>query len=390
MVKCVSRPVHRPTRKETRLKQLVRSRRHRLLPWWPAIPTLLRPEELGFLYWLTRTTWSGQHDLLEIGSWLGGSTWCLAKGMDANPRRRDGAVLHVVDNFTWRPFMAERAPFDLPAGASFRPQFDDYLAPLRHLLVVHEASLPDDTSADVRFPEPTRDDSRGLPLFSASLLPQPVELVVVDGAKSWLSQRHLLAELAPRTLPGATRIVFQDYPDWSAFWVPMMLEWIEQEAPGTLVPEPIASRFPITFRLARSLDAEVVGRLPETVDGIPVEKGLQLLDLARRRYRKMARVRAGVDLAAVPFLGTMGDWDRAVERFQRVEARWPVTLVPNALGEAREMLQRWTGRAPPEAPRTAQIAALHRTARPGVLGLRALRALAGRNDPKLTPAVAAG
>ena len=42
---------------------------------------MLSPEECQYLYWLGRSAWTGQGDVVEIGPWLGGSTVCLAAGM---------------------------------------------------------------------------------------------------------------------------------------------------------------------------------------------------------------------------------------------------------------------------------------------------------------------
>jgi hypothetical protein len=93
------------------------------------IPTMISQEEVQYLYWLGRDVWDGSSGVLEVGPWLGGSTWCLASGIEDNPRRRVTRPLHVMDNFRWRPFMAQRAPLELSPDSSFRPSFERNVGP---------------------------------------------------------------------------------------------------------------------------------------------------------------------------------------------------------------------------------------------------------------------
>ena len=58
--------------------------RRAALPPLPEVPTMLSPEERRYLYWLGNEVWSGRGCVVEIGSWLGGSTVCLAAGMRAS------------------------------------------------------------------------------------------------------------------------------------------------------------------------------------------------------------------------------------------------------------------------------------------------------------------
>ena len=73
----------------------------------PTIPAMISAEERRYLYWLASENWKCEGHIVEVGPWLGGSTYCLAEGM------RDNSVegthkLHVFDNFVWREFMRGR------------------------------------------------------------------------------------------------------------------------------------------------------------------------------------------------------------------------------------------------------------------------------------------
>src|SRR4051812_22960067 len=172
------------------------------------IPTMITPEEVAYVHWLGRDLWDGESDLVEFGAWLGGSTYCLAAGMAANPRRSELARLHVVDNFVWQDFMETLEPAGLAAGDSFQPVFERNVRDVSAVLAVHRSRLPDEPILDIHFDAPLQDDTR-LPLFDGSVLERPLGVVFVDGAKSWRGLAHMLRQIAARCVPGRTLLVLQ-------------------------------------------------------------------------------------------------------------------------------------------------------------------------------------
>ncbi|MEJ7753214.1 MAG: class I SAM-dependent methyltransferase [Candidatus Limnocylindrales bacterium] len=307
---------------------------------------MVTPEELRYLYWLGRDFWSGAADVVEVGPWLGGSTWYLAAGMRSNPRREPGRKLHVIDNFRWRPFMAERASLDLKPDDSFRPFFEDNLAGLQDLLSIHEAALLDDDSAILAESGGVRSDSADIPPFSNALLPGPVSIAFVDGAKSWRAIRHLLIELEPGLIPGETVLVFQDFQAALAYWVPMAVGLMLTECPGSLAPLHILRANTISFRVAGRIPASVLTDAPEDIENVSREEGERLLahvgSLLEARGERLAA--ATVGLSHVAFLATMGATDDALSAFRRVEERWPLRASSNYQLEAvRSWLAKTTG-----------------------------------------------
>ncbi len=105
---------------------------------------MISAEEQRYLYWLGRSGWTGEGDVVEIGPWLGGSTSCLASGMQASghdARRR----LQVFDNFVWREFMATRAPLPIRPGDSFETFFLENVSAYGDIIESHVRALPDET-----------------------------------------------------------------------------------------------------------------------------------------------------------------------------------------------------------------------------------------------------
>src|SRR5205085_2193869 len=84
---------------------------------------------------------------------------------------------------------------------------------------------------DIEFDAPIRDVDSGLPLFRGP--EREVEIVFIDGAKSWPALLHALRVLAPRLAP-APLLIFQDFKDWASYWVGMCIGAIvEAEPAGT-------------------------------------------------------------------------------------------------------------------------------------------------------------
>lgn len=319
-----------------------------------AIPTMITPEEMHYLYWLTSELWSGGGDVVEVGPWLGGSSWQLAAGMATNPRAEPDRRLHVIDNFRWRPFMADRAALDLAPDASFRQFFEQNLARWGELVVVHEAALPDDDSARLADPDGVRTSDDDVAIFSADSLPGRLSIVFVDGAKSWQALRHLFEQLLPRCVPGETVLVMQDFQNWLAYWVPMGLALLLRVAPGSLSLLHTLEFNTVTFRVEQQISAQAVREMPASIDAISVEHGTALLrDAERLLEAHDARAAAAiVALANVAFLGTKGEWEQSLTAFRGAEARWPWRAVGvNQLEAARVWLADHHGSPVPPSPR---------------------------------------
>ena len=349
----------------------------------PEIPMMITPEERSYLRWLTGEYWSGRGDVVEVGPWLGGSTWYLASGMAANPRADDARRLHVIDNFRWRPFMSERAPLELQSDASFRPYFEANLAPWHDRISVHETALPDDDSAKLADPDGVRASDQDVPVFSAAGFDAPLSIVFIDGAKSWQALRHLLDELAPRFIPGETVLVLQDFQNWLAYWVPMELALLRRAAPGSLTLVHALQFNTVTFRVEHEISQSALAAFPQNIDEVSVDEGKALLGDAERLLKDHgARAAAAIaGLANVAFLGTKGEWQAAGAAFRKAEASWPwATAGINQLEAARSWLGAQAGIAVPPVKAVLE----HATSSQSPAGLaRRLRRLAPKCGSKL-------
>lgn len=300
------------------------------------VPTMISREEQRYLYWLTSTQWRGEGVVVEMGPWLGGSTLCLAAGIEASGHGdRFPTPLHVFDDFVWRAFMgAGPGRPELRPGASFEADFRENLAAYEDRLAVHVASLPEDALPGGHPSDDPEASKRALLRWTA---PEPVEILFIDGAKSWEGMRHLLAEVGPHLLPGTSLLVCQDYKYQGAYWVPLIVELLADR----LEPVHVLERNTVTFRLTAPLSAADVRALG-SLEELEPERGVALLEAAAARLRARGdRLGAAIlGAATARFLAHTGLDGEARRAFRDAERAWPLPDAGNVqLERARSWLE---------------------------------------------------
>jgi len=315
---------------------------HRREPWLreelapPGVPIMVSRAEQRYLFWLTRTQWRDEGHVVEIGPWLGGSTLCLARGMEqAHPAARHR--LHAFDNFAWRAFMGRFAPLPLADGESFERFFLQNVAEQRARIVAHTLALPDETiPGDAEAAGVRGEAGPSAPPFAWDAR-EPIEILFVDGAKSWRGMRWLLKTTAPSLRAGRTLLVCQDFKHWGSSWVPLMMARFREALELVHV---VRRGSTATFRLRAPLAAASVEALPDDVAALELAAALE--DLAA-----MAEWIAGtgdalgaahVRLAGVQLLCHRGREREALERFEAVQAAWPLRGAKGQLEDARRFL----------------------------------------------------
>ena len=306
------------------------------------IPTMLQPEETQYLYWLGASVWMSGGIVLEIGPWLGGSTMCLAAGMHASGRPSEGR-LHAVDNFLWREFMVARAPLPLQPGESFEPYFLKNLETYHDIVVSHAATLPDETIEGDHEATAKRSASEAS-VRTLDVAPGEgaIEILFIDGAKSWRGMAHLLRIVRERIVPGKTLLVCQDYKYWGTYWVPMMMSRLREYV------EPVHNVLGATtvaFRLKSEIPASALDALEDHVSRIPTDEGLALIDKARRLLVSDVDWlgSANVSLCRVSFLAHQGKADAAAVAFKQAQELWPPFGSAEQLERARNYLREEKG-----------------------------------------------
>ncbi len=198
-----------------------------------AFPTETTLGERKFLFNFFLNFWDGQHDVLEVGPFLGGTSRAIAMGMLHSRNRQEGKKLYTYDKFkdyhqpealleTLAPMfeagtLAESVRETVLQSSSFKEVFEhlhrgrDY----SDLLVAQTGVLSDSPDQ-----QPNSENAFRLPedrTYSA---------VFVDGAKSWYGTKQFMSLATAHTSKDAYYI-FQDYGAHTCFWIPVFLQLLK-------------------------------------------------------------------------------------------------------------------------------------------------------------------
>ena len=174
------------------------------------IPGMLAQEEAQYYIWLTESIYEGHGAIVDLGAWLGLSAACLATGLDRG--QKEGKIFSF-DRFEWdTDYMSPIYDGKLEDGEDFLPVFRQLTAPWAHRIDVEKQDL-------LQYQW-----NRG-----------PIELLVVDAAKTWELTNSILRGFGPALIPGKSRVLFQDFNYEYCHWLPLLIDsrpdlWEEAEA----------------------------------------------------------------------------------------------------------------------------------------------------------------
>jgi hypothetical protein len=162
---------------------------------FPEIPTMISDQERRYLYWLAKDFYQGQGSIVEVGTWLGGSTACLAAGLvDSGSAQQ----LFCYDNYVWMKGYEPRAMgIVLPEGGDFHPHFKRFI--------------------DARF---LNVQSQKAQLSEIVWQGGPIEVLFLDAPKNRADMISAINAFFPSLIPGFSVVVFQDFFYSPAYEVP--------------------------------------------------------------------------------------------------------------------------------------------------------------------------
>lgn len=245
------------------LAECIRREQARLPPGVLEVPSMLSYEERALLHWAGREGCGAEGQLVDAGSYLGGSTLSLACGLRASGDT-DGRRVHAYDRFRvgadWeRLYFPD--DFDFAVGASTVGLYLHHIEPVAELVQTYVG------------------DIHGFHWHRDA-----VATLFVDVAKSWETHDHVVREFFPSLAPGALVAIAMELLDG-------YVDYLGQE------------------------------RYSSAVYGVPgpIPPEALTLGLVERFAERVGEPQAGqVRLSAAVVLGAYGELERARERVREV------------------------------------------------------------------------
>jgi hypothetical protein len=254
-----------------------------------AVPTMLSAQELHLLYGLGRR-FSGEGRIVDAGCFLGGSTVALGAGL-RDGGTAAGPVIRTYDLFRagwWTRDSGFADVEQLEDGASFRPVFDRYVAPVAPWVEVVEG--------DVHELEWTG---------------EPIEVAFLDVLKDWEANDRAVAQLFGHLLPGRGIVVQQDFVHEFCPWIAVTMGRLEPyfELVGVRSSSAV-------YRCIRPLPADAAA---EPGSSLPAERKLQLFERGIAPLR--GRSRGIVECARAYLLFDLHGLDAGLEEISALRGR---------------------------------------------------------------------
>jgi hypothetical protein len=162
------------------------------------IPSMITQEEKAYYLYVTEL-FRGAGEVIEVGSWLGNSTFHIVYGLTKNPIFR-GRVLHVFDDFVWRSsWMNRHYPYEnLPENYTcFQTLFEQYVQPIKsHLRIARRRLIVQDGNEKVR---------------DLDWSEESIEMCFIDCGRSLAINNAWYDVLSPSFVPDVTLIMMEDW-----------------------------------------------------------------------------------------------------------------------------------------------------------------------------------
>ena len=282
-----------------RLEELIQDQ-----PWFtnrmffPASPPgMLGQHEATLYYYLAKNVFRGAGTVVDAGSFLGKSAFYLAQGLKANRNyvpKRDR--IHCFDNFTVNAgdtvdFFRNELGRTIAVGDSTRKIFDANLAPFARMLEVHDG--------DFR---------------TMAWTHQPVEILVVDIAKSPALGGRVVENFFQDLIPGESLVIHQDYHHP---WLPHIHVTMEYLVDYFELVVPRVDDSAV-FRCRKAIPAEVIQRAAKY--DFPDAEKVELMNRAVARLP--AEHRYYVELAGIVLRAWTVDSDILRGELDRLERQF--------------------------------------------------------------------
>ncbi|MGH1356869.1 MAG: hypothetical protein ACRBBS_17595 [Thalassovita sp.] len=253
------------------------------------VPTMLQFQEQAYYVALARDWAKGAGQIVDLGSFAGGSAACLAEGVRQSGRAQ---TVHGFDKF-------EVNDFDV-----FRKRYDKYLSRSPAVDSTHEApELVDPIGDDLlpvaaQFLGPWEDR---IALYKGQIEKigwdnGEIEILVMDASKTAESMDKMSALFFPHLIAGQSIVVQQDFLWWQQPWIAVQMsklaEYFEpvahvyRDSVSFLCTKKVPDSVIADLRVADMEDAEVIACLRD------MKQAVKHLRIDKQMRQLIASVRA--------------------------------------------------------------------------------------------------
>ena len=209
-----------------------------IIPFLSFIPTMSTHGELNYLYWLTRTKYSGEGVIIEVGSWLGASAGYLAAGM-RDVEKEKQKTLYCFDRFELQQSEMQKAnqqglSLNLKVGADTSHIIRDHLQHIYSPVEIVKTYIE-----NISWPEDKK-----------------IEILHLDAPKKFSDIIHALKTFGPALMPNKSIIVLQDFAMPGAYSLPLIVSALSESF--ELLEVPCEKGTTISFKYKKPFDIDAV------------------------------------------------------------------------------------------------------------------------------------
>lgn len=221
------------------------------------VPTMLTPAEQRLYFWMAKTWGRADGAIVDLGSFVGGSTARLALGAQSGA----GSQVHAFDRFN----ASEKTKANqlYPHGI---PEFEgDDILPLSQKLLTRFAPKVTFYKGEIQ---------------NTTWNGGPIDVLTMDASKEPRTMDAMAETFFPSLMPGRSFIVQQDFLHWRQPWVPAQMEmWADHVVPLANVPDDT-----VVFLVTKAFEPGALQM--NRVDSLDDQGIMELVKGARRRYRQ--------------------------------------------------------------------------------------------------------
>jgi hypothetical protein len=263
---------------------------------------MIGPEERRALWWLAREVLR-DGAIVDAGSFLGASTFCLAAGAAASPHaaERKGPIVHAFDHFkAIDAYVAETISRQVRPTAPGDSYLDLFMAQVEpHASIIR--AVPGD------FLQARWDEG-------------PIDLLFVDVAKSEALNAHVVGTMFPHLVPARSVVVQQDFHHC---WHPAIHVAMEFFADEFELVDELVEHQSRVWLLAREIPEEKIRRIAGRE--LSADERIALLDRLVEKSSARCRPMMEVTRAWQRFLD--GDLDGAAADIASLRSRFDLAKV---------------------------------------------------------------